>query len=168
MGRIEEAFAFDLWANREWLRILRANAIPLDDYAAHIPSTEVWPDFDAEPSRRLASVFCHIFGAQYRWLVRCAPDLALTAARVEEWQYVLNRAWVETAEGIPADRIIAYRNTSGLQFELPFAKIVGQVLDHGTYHRGQMREIFGNHFPPPHPETGFIHYQLALKAAGTL
>jgi hypothetical protein len=148
--------------------VVTEHGAEFDEFVPWIASTQAWPDFEADPKRRMASVFCHILGAQFRWLIRCWPELRIGADSPAGWLAGLNQAWLEAIDQIPSDRVIAYRNTSGLAFDLPFAQIVGQVLDHGTYHRGQLREILFNAFPGEHPETGYINFLLARKAAGTL
>lgn len=169
---LKEGFAYDRWANEIWLRTLEDHGIDFTPFERFIGLPTMYPDFSAEPRRRIADVFCHILFAQQIWLGRCVPDTGPAEGSAAERLLVLNEAWSRAVDSIEPETVIAYRNTSGAPFEMPFGDIARHVIDHGTYHRGQIRELFDAIAPGGKPpETGFIGFAMireAAKAAGTL
>ncbi len=169
---LQDGFAYDRWANEIWLRTLEQRGIDLIPFENLIGLPTMYPDFGVEPRLRIADVFCHILFAQQIWLGRCVQDSEPAVGSAANRLPALNEAWIRAIESIAPARMIAYRNTSGTPFEMPFGDIARHVIDHGTYHRGQIREIFDAIDPRGKPpETGFIGFAMvreAAKAAGNL
>jgi uncharacterized damage-inducible protein DinB len=92
----------------------------------------------------------HIFQADSIWFDRLhgnssgglatyAPD-ADFAAFSQRWLVVLDRwvAWAESLDGAGWDRIVAYRNIKGEPGSQPAWRIALHVVNHASYHRGQV------------------------------
>lgn len=92
----------------------------------------------------------HIFGADRIWLSRFQnqPRLKLTDAGETFTLPELKNAWAavhdrfaQWAAGMPQDKIdglLAYRNLQGKRIELPQWQACLHVVNHATYHRGQV------------------------------
>jgi hypothetical protein len=122
---------YDRWANRRWLPFVESN--------------------DA-----LQAIFAHVLNAQAIWYRRVGnPGFALYD-RLEDQIEENFRAW----QGVLSDResgeIIHYKNLAGVPQSRLLGDIVMHVINHGTYHRGQMRALAGDHFP----ETDFILFAI--------
>lgn len=135
-------FDYDLWANQKWLQTL--------------------PEFpDQGPVEK---ILVHILFAQWAWLrrgvVATKADIPVPAeplAASPEAFNAFHQAWKNLASGHPASTLIAYSNFQGTPFQNTLGEITAHVLNHGTYHRGQLRALAGEQ-NVVFPETDFIAY----------
>lgn len=108
-------------------------------------------------TRDLSSSFCsvrdtlaHIYGAEWLWLERWHsripsalptaadfPDLASLRARWAEHERNLD-AYINSLTPSELQRNIKYRNTKGEPFEGPIWPMLQHVVNHSSYHRGQI------------------------------
>lgn len=144
--------AYNEWANRRVAQLLRQPA------AAAMP----------EPLR----LFSHVLAAESIWLCRLrqlpiteTPQSAYTiedcSARIprlaEEWRSyfsVLTEEEVCTGE-------VTYRNMAGEAFTSPVRDVLTHIVNHGTYHRGQVVQLLKG-VVSPLPVTDFIAYSRGL------
>lgn len=138
VDEIRDLYAYNRWANR---RILEA--------AARLTPEELARDLGSSfPS--VLGTLAHVLSAEWIWLERWRgtsppglPDdwdlsgLDLVRAR---WAGVEadQRAFVEGLDEAALDRVIAYRNTAGAPFENPLGQLLRHLVNHSTYHRGQV------------------------------
>ena len=134
---LRESFDYDLWANRLWLPLLAPG----------------------EQEAELA-VFKHILAASTVWVTRlegtsltAMPDVPAT----EDYLTELHRRWIAAFDRFKYGDVVAYRNTRGDSFTSCFGDIVRHVINHGTYHRGQLRGMCGLK-GLPFPETDYIGF----------
>jgi uncharacterized damage-inducible protein DinB len=140
---ITELFNYDLWANTQWLRHLRA---------AGEPELEM-------------RVLQHILAAQEIWLLRFdgsspseMPEPALDEAKMRE----ITDGWKRAAAG--EDRHVEFRRTTGEAGRRRLSEIAQHVANHGTYHRGELRGLARARGDESFPETDLIAW-VGLKAA---
>ncbi len=136
-ARLFRMFDYDLWANRLWIEVV-----------ARSPHNE-----------RLHAIMDHILTSQEIWLNRVGmpqdpdarnlPLLQRAEANAAAWKTVLKKS--------NADERIAYKNLAGEPFESVLSDIAIHVANHGTYHRGQMRE-HAESLAIEFPETDFIRF----------
>jgi hypothetical protein len=136
-----EGFDFDLWANQKWFECLDRKG---------------WPEPDKE-------IFAHLLSAQQIWLTRC-QGTSLTAMpnidlQMDELQR-LNREWIRVLNEIEVSTLIQYKRTTGEPLCARLFDIAHHVVDHGTYHRDEIRGLFLARGDEEFPETGFIGYAL--------
>jgi uncharacterized damage-inducible protein DinB len=114
---LSSMFDYDLWANLKW----------------------------REAAREMGQedVLVHIVQAQVIWLSRVqgtpiwpvsAGDLTLQLERV-------SRSWKRVLLGADLHQTVSYQNSRGESFDNSIIEIVRHVINHGTYHRGQLRGI---------------------------
>ncbi|RYG48900.1 hypothetical protein EON79_03040, partial [bacterium] len=138
-----EAFHYEAWANDLWATALTAfdPRLTSPESMARVTRPGPWPEFVADPFERAGEVFLHILWAQRTWRNRIEPIADFDTSDAGKVVRSLTDAWIESIERHePADRI-DYRNNQGTPFNSSFEEIARQVLGHGIYHRGQLREI---------------------------
>ena len=142
-------FAYDDWANRECIAVMRAANSP-----------------PADALGRMA----HILSAQKLWLERIlkrpqsmpvwpGSTLADCAALADEmslaWQNYLGRLASQLAPG-SLDGKVEYRNSKGQLWTSRVEDILTHVLFHSAYHRGQIAlQMRASGLEPAY--TDFIH-----------
>lgn len=100
--------------------------------------------------RSIRDTLAHIYGAEWLWLERWNerippglpsaadfPDLATLRARWTEHDRNL-RAYVSSLTPATLQRVIKYKNTRGTPYEGAIEPMLAHVVNHGTYHRGQV------------------------------
>jgi uncharacterized damage-inducible protein DinB len=89
----------------------------------------------------------HAFSADRAWLGRLeghsppranASEFTDLASLLEVWEPVLTRWPVLVASLGDPGRLIDYKSLAGEPFTNPLGQIVRHVVNHGTYHRGQI------------------------------
>lgn len=138
MDEIRDLYAYNRWANRRTL-----------DAAERLTPEELSRDLGSSfPSVR--ETLAHVLAAEWIWLERWrgssppglpeAWDLSRLEAVRARWSEVETdqRTFVEGLDEAALDRVIAYRNTAGTEFENPLGQLLRHVVNHSTYHRGQV------------------------------
>ena len=136
-------FEYDLWANHKWLHIIGK----------------------FKSSQRALEVFEHILKAQMIWLQRCG----LYVEQVENIAFAqlitsLNQTWKGVIEDADLAAWVEYQDFAGEDQRTQFGDIVAHVINHGTYHRGQLRQI-AEYDGIAFPDTDLIHYIRSIQAA---
>jgi uncharacterized damage-inducible protein DinB len=95
----------------------------------------------------------HLYQADSVWLDRLEERVS---GKLEDYQapgcmWELRDAWVEVHKRMVAfanslgegdvNRVIPYKNLAGQPFETPIWEIILHVVNHGTYHRGQITSM---------------------------
>ena len=160
---IRELYAYNRWANR---RLVEAAAAHDDDALAR--------DLGSSFPSVLATL-AHIVSADWIWLRRWAgvsptaapadwalASLAAIRARWEDVETERSTVLSDLDDGT-LGREVAYRNTAGVAFTSRMDEMLRHVVDHSTYHRGQvvtmLRQLGGT--PPP---TGLIVFYRERRA----
>ena len=138
---IRELYGYNRWANARSLE------------AAAAVSTE---DFTREVGGSFASLrgtLAHMYGAEWIWLQRWkgisprqlpfsleSPDVALIRSR---WQAVENerQVFLDALDPARLAEVLSYVNLQGQTFAYPLRRMLQHVVNHGTYHRGQITTL---------------------------
>lgn len=119
-------------------------------------------------SPKILQLFSHIIIAQEIWLSR-VKGVVLKQAIWETWtlKEIQQRSiqstknWIKEVKMLNLDKggqhKIAYQNTSGKQFMNTFHEILAHIVNHGTYHRGQINQLLVKQQYKP-PVIDFIFY----------
>ncbi|MDX2066288.1 MAG: DinB family protein [Fimbriimonadaceae bacterium] len=130
-----EGFRYDAWANARWDAVLAE-----------------WPNETAHRWR------LHLANAKRTWLTRFDGQ-----DHTERSETEVDAAWIAVVAELDLDEALEYRTLSGVPFTQPNHEIVRHVINHGTYHRGQLRmlaEIDGIAWP----ETDLIFFSREQSA----
>lgn len=135
---VRSLFAFNTWANQ---RVLEA-------CAALTPQQFVQPAVSSFPSVR--DTLFHIMGVEWLYFERLHErfpmellpgerydDVAAMAAR---WKQIDKNLYefVRSDELGELERVVEYRNMKGHPYRYPMRAILQHVVNHSTYHRGQV------------------------------
>ncbi len=126
---------YQRWANRKTVDAIT----PL---ATDVVEKEFGGSF---PSIRLTIL--HMLQADYRWLQRLKgfPIAEIPASWQTESSQALIATWlsvqdqlVSEVKNLPAEKLIKFTTAKGDHYELPLAEVITHVVNHATYHRGQL------------------------------
>src|SRR5436190_8848301 len=135
-----QGFEYDAWANRLWLKYL-------------IDKKLGGPD---------QGIMEHILGAQDIWYRRCfgtsvtefpKPELSFDTigALNSEWTALLT-------DEEDNDPVIHYQRLDGTSHHQRVSRIAHHVIDHGVYHRGELRGLCRGRGDEDFPETGLMGF----------
>jgi len=158
--RIDEAqqlFAYGYWATARMLSV--AEALTQDKLETHIVSSF--------PSLR--DTLAHIVFSEWLWLRRwlgdsptsppdwtskaALPELKIELAAIEAER----TAFLARLTDADLDQEVAYRAMDGLPFAHPLAELIRHVVNHSTYHRGQLATLLRQLGATP-PNTDYTRY----------
>jgi uncharacterized damage-inducible protein DinB len=121
----------------------------------------------------LLDTLVHIYGADRVWLSRLVgrprlrmfdPGESWTLESLREDWRELRRGWLEWADSVKDARAnLAYRNLSGEPFEVELWQVVFHVVNHATYHRGQITTMLRQLGYKPVPTDLHTFYLNAAK-----
>lgn len=157
-------YDYDSWANERVVRTLRA--LPEADYVREMGGG--WPSVRA--------TFVHIAGATDAWAERFAGKDVLVLPKesdlpgLEEAVALLqraeekHRAHLRTLTREKLDRAFSWKNLSGDVKTAPFWVVVRHVVNHQTYHRGQIASMVRRlgHAPLP---TDMVRWGIELHGS---
>jgi uncharacterized damage-inducible protein DinB len=95
----------------------------------------------------------HIYGAEWLWLERwygripnalpAAADFPDLGSLRERWSILESElhTFVSSLTSSELQRIIKYKNTQGVPFEGPLWPMLQHVVNHSSYHRGQIATL---------------------------
>ncbi len=140
--RVLDMIDYDRWANEVVLSILEAN----------------------QPSEEISSRVSHIINAQNIWLDRIGDK----HGEYDVWQLRQSDSWsghfednyqkfMISLEAESTDKIINYHNLAGKKYSTILGDILHHVVNHGTYHRGQIMDMI-RHLGIPTKPTDYIYY----------
>jgi uncharacterized damage-inducible protein DinB len=141
---LRAAIEYDRWATLRWL-----------DTYGRLPEPN-----QAEP------VIQHVIWAVETWLSRVDPSFEPQACSLRVRLDQAAEGWLRAMESIPLESVIAYRNTANQPFERQFGAIAAHLVNHGTYHRGQLRAIADEHGFLDFPETDLLLFFMEQKLFG--
>jgi uncharacterized damage-inducible protein DinB len=134
---LRESILYDHYANSAWLEPILTHG--------------------DEESRK---VFNHVLAASEVWVSRLEghslpkmPDMDISAETLDS----LKTRWLAAVDRLGFGEVIDYRNTLGEPYSRTFGDICRHAMNHGTYHRGQIRQIFGSR-GLEFPDTDYILY----------
>lgn len=149
----EELFAFHLWRQAEIVKLLR-------ELDAQFVSQQLSGSFGS-----LYIIMKHLVWAEKVWLGRVDNDAVANMRELdfpgllEEWK-ATSAKWVsEVQQQAPEafDQQVVYYTTKGVEHSNTLTEIVIHLLDHATYHIGQMMNAVRSFGIEP-VSTNYIHY----------
>ena len=154
---------YDLWANERFAHL--ASALSPEQLSATVTSSF--------PS--ILDTFRHIYDTQYGWLAamsgleNTSPDTAHFQAHPFDAFLETSRRLLTTIEDAAEewieDDITLTRN--GRSFTFPVYGVLHHLLNHATYHRGQLTTLLRQAGITTFPRTDLIDYLAELRQGGT-
>ena len=135
-----DSLDYDLYANRLWLPAVLSKA--------------------EGPER---AIFHHLLSASRIWLMRSngiSPTEAPSVELSEDGLLRIHDEWARAVATFEYGHEVHYRSLRGDPGSCSFGDIARHVMNHGTYHRGQLGALFGA-AGLDLPETDFISFAFA-------
>lgn len=138
---IRELYGYNRWANARSLQA--ASTVSPADF-----TKEVGGSFAS-----LRGTLAHVYGAEWIWLERWRgtsprklpfaldfPDVETIRSR---WQDVEReqKKFLDGLDGARLAEVVSYVNLKGETFAYPLGRMLQHVVNHSTYHRGQVATI---------------------------
>lgn len=149
MNYLKRGLEYDLWANQQWLDCLDRTGA-------------------GEPDR---SILQHILGAQKSWAMRChgisvtePPKPDLTKESLQE----IHDLWMKVLDTRELDEFISYKRYNGDPNEMQISWMAMHVINHGTYHRGELRGLRRARGDEDFPDTDIAGYAFSTGGARSL
>jgi uncharacterized damage-inducible protein DinB len=135
---IKKLFAYNAWANNQVFEAL--SKIPESEYLRDLKSGHA----------SLGGMMVHLIGAEKIWLSRLVgrPETSLIGLQDAPTLKLLKRTWEDVAARMARllakrddrslQREVAYTTTDGAEFSNSSQQILQHVVNHSSYHRGQI------------------------------
>jgi uncharacterized damage-inducible protein DinB len=118
-------------------------------------------------------MFGHIYGADTIWLGRWrgtplsgfpGGDIATMRELRQTWDAFEadQRAYIEAQSEADLDRVLDYKNQSGVPQRAPLWKLIQHIVNHATHHRSEINTMLTVISGSP-PDTGINSYILATS-----
>ena len=155
IGEFKELYAFNRWAN---LRMLEAASALTDEQLIQ----DLGSSFPC-----VRDTLVHIMSAEWVWLARWKGFSPTSFP--EQWKplmlYDIKQEWtvvdtelqlyVRSLHDSDLERTISYRNIAGEPFTTPLPQMLRHLVNHGSYHRGQITTML-RQLSVPAPSTDLI------------
>jgi uncharacterized damage-inducible protein DinB len=138
MMSIAERFEYETWANRLWLATLQRNGTDSE-----------W------------EIFHHLLGVQNIFLMRLEGKQPAGVPPIEDAALELEQfyeGWMRATFSHRDNPLIRYKRFDGEPQQRTFDEIAEHVLNHGTYHRGEIRGLYLARECADYPETDLLLY----------
>jgi uncharacterized damage-inducible protein DinB len=135
---IELLYRYDRWAND--LVFGCASKLTAEQFTRDLQSSH----------RSVRDTLAHIVAAEWIWLKRWLgtspaalfdpaefPDVASLSSKLREVEEDQSQ-FIETLTDDSLAALIAYKNTKGERWEYPLGRMMQHVVNHSSYHRGQV------------------------------
>jgi uncharacterized damage-inducible protein DinB len=118
---------------------------------AHLESSGIAAE--AAPFIRAVEIFAHIQAARCLWLSRLDPSVrppsdglfpSVSLEKAAAQSRDMDAAWLSYARRISdpdLDRVFTYKTTEGLDRAFPIRDILTHLVNHSSYHRGQIARL---------------------------
>jgi len=161
LGEARDLFTYDDWANARLFRVLED--LTPEQFAKPIVSSFA----------SLQDTVGHIVAVEWVWLRRwngespSGPAPWVSGASRETLRQALADVQTErvrflaelTAERL--NQVVAYRNLKGEQFQQPLWVLFQHLVNHSTYHRGQVATLL-RQVGATAPVTDYVVYRIEL------
>ncbi len=107
---------------------------------------------------RAHEILEHMLSAQQIWLGRIGVEMSHGQANVPLAAVFdgLHGLWRRVAEEAALEEVITYKTSTGDEFQNSIGEIAYHVVNHGTYHRGQLRGLAESEGFSGFPDTDLI------------
>lgn len=155
--------AYNYWANQE----VTKKILTLTDEQQQ---GEVKSSFSS-----LHGTITHLWDAESIWWQRMklqenitVPSLSFHPTINESVNGLLQQSkdwseWVQQSSAPQLEHVFSYRNSKKELFKQPIWQLILHLVNHGTYHRGQMITIMRTLGEDKLPQTDYIHYTRMKK-----
>jgi len=139
--QLVQLYEYNIWANERVMNHLKS-----------LPDGTFTKEVDLG-FKSIAEVISHMISADEVWFARIKgespPSLARTPfTNIEEASSYQNKLQTQIHEYLMStndiEKIVSYSNTKGEKFQNSILEIMQHVVNHGTYHRGNISTILNS------------------------
>ncbi len=141
MNHLRRGMEYNKWANEQWLDCLNRTSAGEED----------------------RKIFQHILASTKVWALRChgisvteMPKPDIDQATIDE----LHKMWMDILDGRDLEEVIEYKRTTGEPYQMTISWMAQHVINHGTYHRGELRGLRRVRGDEDFPDTDIAGYVL--------
>ena len=117
-------------------------------------------------------MFAHIYGADWLWLQRfkgARPPACPAATSRRSTSFATTwdafeaeqRAFVDGLKDADLARVVTYKNTQGVEGQVPLGPLLQHVVNHATHHRSEAAAMITLISGSP-PDTGIATYRATV------
>lgn len=129
---------------------MKAKIIDLLDYNYQMNHKliQLFIENESKTDARTTSLLNHILNAQQVWNSRILGQNPFGVWQInptnqlEEINQNVYQTSLEIVQNIPLDKTIFYKNTQGKHFSNSVCDVILHIVNHATYHRGQIATAF--------------------------
>jgi uncharacterized damage-inducible protein DinB len=153
---LQQFAAYNIWANQKIMEVIQA--LPEEKQLAEVTSS-----FNS-----LYKTVLHMWDAESAWWQRMKlqervviPSENFKGSMKDVISGLMQQSnqwleWISSASDIALDHVFQYQNSRKEQFKQPVYQMVLHVMNHGTYHRGQLITMLRQLGVEKLPPTDFI------------
>ncbi len=137
---------YGLWASKKWLTYLDEHSI-------------------GDPDR---TIFQHILASTEVWARRVNGDSPMEMPKPEVSEATLEaqaKTWIDILQTRDLGEWIHYKRTTGEEFSMELGIMAQHVINHGTYHRGELRGLCRARGDNEFPDTDIAAYAFDIDLA---
>lgn len=160
---LKQMAVYNVWATQRILDVI--NTLPEDQQKAELPGS-----FSS-----LYKTVLHMWDAESVWWQRfklheriAVPSESFTGTMQELSHSLISQSqqwkeWLDTATDMALEHVFQYYNNKKEFFKQPTWQMILHVLNHGTYHRGQLISMLRQLGVDKLPATDFIIWSRTRK-----
>ena len=153
---LKQFAAYHLWANQKLIDVILS--LPEELQVKEIPSS----------FKSLHSTLLHMWDAEAAWWQRIklqerieVPSEGFKGSIEDVCNELMQQSgmwerWIINASELAIDHVFSYQNSKKEQFKQPTYLVLLHILNHGTYHRGQLVNQLRQLGIDKIPQTDFI------------
>jgi uncharacterized damage-inducible protein DinB len=160
---LKQYAAYNIWASQKIIEVILS--LPEEKQLAEVPSS-----FNS-----LYKTVLHMWDAESIWWQRLKlheriirPSENFNGSMKDVSNGLLNQSkqweeWISNASDLSIEHVFQYQTFDGTQYKQPTWQMLQHVLNHGTYHRGQLINILRQLGVEKMPQTDFILWSRGKK-----
>jgi uncharacterized damage-inducible protein DinB len=160
---LKQYAAYNIWASQKIIELILS--LPEEKQLAEVPSS-----FNS-----LYKTVLHMWDAESIWWQRLKlheriirPSDNFNGSMKDVSNGLLNQSkqweeWISNASDLSIEHVFQYQTFDGTQYKQPTWQMLQHVLNHGTYHRGQLINILRQLGVEKIPQTDFILWSRGKK-----
>lgn len=143
-----EMLQYSHWANLLWLDYLATRVAAADPVLFQMGTEK----------DQIGGVLQHIVSAELIWFERITGNKLDRQGKFIDLFNQMHNGWLDVLETRDLEENIQYRRLNGEHHENILRVLLAHVVNHGTFHRGQLRQMVEQAGLTDWPETDILYF----------